>query len=241
MKFTAAHHAVLFALLSRSAVTHLGIENGEKVIRQAVRRYGEQRGRRMALRAQRDGEQLSMLNYMAYGEWRVEPGESAQRSAEIVPHVRSFVDRCPWNQAWVESDLLQYGRLYCLEIDQALVRGFNPALRLDVLSTLSNDGHPCEFVFYGANLTPENSALLDQKKSANQQNGAVLPWEYHAGHLYAAVKFTLAAVQVEDGDSILQVALAEFARRYGDEAVQAVLSYQLVDFNTLPWEGSVIK
>jgi len=234
MRFTASHHAVLFALLARSVITHLGVESGEKVVRQAVRRYGEQRGRRMALRAQRDGEQLTMLNYMAYGEWRTEPGESAQRSVELVPHARSFADRCPWQQAWMESDLLRYGRLYCLEIDQALVRGFNPALRLDVLSTLSNDGRPCEFIFYDANLTPENVDHLDRKKTANQQKGAVLSWEYHAGHLYAAVKSMLAAELGEDGDPILQEGLTEFARRYGDEAVQAVLSYQFVDFNTLP-------
>jgi hypothetical protein len=86
-----------------------------------------------------------------------------------------------------------YGRLYCLEIDQALARGFNPALQLDVLSTLSNDMRPSEFVFHEANLTPEKLTLLDQKKTANQQNGAVMPWDYHAGHLYAAVKSTLAA------------------------------------------------
>jgi len=234
MKFTASHHAILIALLSRSAITRLRAENGEKIIRQAVRRYGEQRGRRMALRAQRDGEPLTMLNYMAYGEWRTEPGESAQRSEEMVPHARSFVDRCPWHQAWVESGLLQYGRLYCQEIDQALARGFNPALRLNVLSTLSNDGCPCEFVFYDANLTPANVDHLDRKKTANQQNGAVLPWEYHAGHLYAAVKSALAAELDERGEAILQEALAAFAQRYGDEAVQVILSYQFVDFNTLP-------
>ncbi len=234
MKLTASHHAILFALLSRSVITRLGAESGEKIMREAVRRYGEQRGRRMALRAQRDGEPLTMLNYMAYGEWRTEPGESIQRSEEMVPHARSFVDRCPWNQAWVESGLLQYGRLYCLEIDQALARGFNPALRLDVLSTLSNDGCPCEFAFYDANLTPENVDYLDRKKTANQQNGAVLPWEYHAGHLYAAVKSALAAELDERGEAILQEALAAFAQRFGEDAVQVLLSYQSVNFNTLP-------
>jgi hypothetical protein len=234
MRFTASHHAVLFALLSRSAITHLGVENGEKTIHEAVRCYGEQRGRRMALRAQRDGEPLTMLNYMAYGEWRTEPGESEQRSEEMVPHARSFSDRCPWQQAWVESDLLRYGRLYCQEIDQALARGFNPALRLDVLSTLSNDGRPCEFVFYDANLTPENVDHLDRKKTANQQKGAVLSWEYHAGHLYCAVKSTLLAEVVEGGEPILQEALAAFAQRFGEETVQVILSYQFVDFDSLP-------
>jgi hypothetical protein len=99
MKFTASHHAILFALLSRSVITHLGAESGEKVVRQAVRHYGEQRGHRMALRNQRDGEPLSMLNYMAYGEWRTEPGEfeqsiGASRCVRLSP--------LSWSQAWME-------------------------------------------------------------------------------------------------------------------------------------------
>jgi hypothetical protein len=237
LTFTASQHAILFALLSRSAIAHLGTENGEKFMRTAVRHYGEQRGRRMALRAQKDSEPLNMLNYMAYSEWRVEPGESEQSMAELVPNARSFVTLCPWNQVWVESDLLRYGRLYCLEIDHALVRGFNPALQLDVLSTLSNDERPCEFVFHEANLTPENLTLLDQKKATNQQNGAVMPWEFHAGHLYAAVKATLTAQLVESGEEILGEALAAFTQRYGDEAARVVLSYQLIDFDTVTETG----
>jgi hypothetical protein len=236
-KFTAGNHADLFALLSRSVITHLGAERGEKIVRMAVRRYGEQRGYRMALRALRDGEPLTMLNYMAYGEWRGEESESEQHMVEMPPDVRSLVTRCPWNQAWRESDLLQVGRLYCLEIDHALVRGFNPALRLDVLSTLSNNERPCEFVFYDANLTPENLALLNQKKSANQQKGAVMPWEYHAGHLFAAIKACLVAEVGDGGEVILQEALAGFAKRYGTEAVRTILSYQGVDFNSLPEQG----
>jgi hypothetical protein len=234
MKFTATHHAVLFALLSRSVITHLGAERGEQVVRQAVRLYGEQRGHRMALRAQRDGEPLSMLNFMAYGEWQTGPGEFEQRLGETVPDARSFVTRCPWSQAWMENDLLQYGRLYCLEIDLALARGFNLALRLEVLSTQSNDLRPSEFVYHAANLTPQNLAILDQKKAANQLNGGVLSWEYHAGHIFAAVKSTLLEESVAEAQTILQEALAAFAQRYGDEAVRAVLAYQSVDFTLLP-------
>ena len=234
MIFTASHHAVFFALLARAVLVHCGDEKGEAVTRGVVRRYGEQRGWRMRLRAQKDGEPLTMLNYMAYGEWRAREGESEQRMAETTPDAYSYVDRCPWNQAWVESDLLQYGRLYCQEIDQALVRGFNPQLKLDVLSTLSNDQKPCEFIFYQANLTPENLSILSEKKKINQQKGVVMPWEYHLGHLVQAAKFIVTDELGSEGEAVLQEALGEFARRYGEEAVQMILSYQTVDFDRLP-------
>ena len=232
--FTASQHAILFALLARALSSHLGPEKSEAVIHQAVQRYGQQRGHRMALRAQRDGEPLSMLNYMAYAEWRVGPGETEQAMTELVPDARSFVTLCPWHQAWLGSELLRYGRLYCQEIDHALVRGFNPELRLDVLSTLSNDDRPCEFVYHQANLTPENLELLDEKKSANQQHGAVMPWEYHAGHLYAAFKSILLPELGVRGETILQEALTAFALRFGEESAQVILSYQVLNFDGLP-------
>jgi hypothetical protein len=234
MIYTASHHAVLFALLARAVLVHCREERGEQIVRRAVRRYGEQRGQRMRLRAERDGEPLTMLNYMAYGEWRASEGESEQRMGETTPDAYSYVNRCPWNQAWVESDLLHYGRLYCQEIDLALVRGFNPQLKLGVLSTLANGGKPCEFIFYQAELTPENLVVLGKKKAANELKGAVMSWDYHLGHLYQAVKAVVTAELGSEGETVLLVALDEFARRYGEEAVQMILSYQMVDFDRLP-------
>jgi hypothetical protein len=234
MELKASHHAVLFALLARGVQVHFGDELGEVVIRRAVRRYGEQRGRRMRLRAQRDGEPLTMLNYMAYSEWRGRERESEQKMSKTTPDAYSYVDRCPWNEAWVESNLLRYGRLYCQEIDPALVRGFNPQLKLDVLNTLSNDQKPCEFIFYQADLTPENLLILGEKKTANQQKGAVMPWEYHLGHLVQAVKAVVASELGSEGEAVLQEALGEFARRYGEEIAHLVLSYQEEDFDGLP-------
>ena len=49
---TAAHHALLFAWLTKAIIRRVGHEKAEPVVRQAVQRYGEQRGRRMAFRAQ---------------------------------------------------------------------------------------------------------------------------------------------------------------------------------------------
>jgi L-2-amino-thiazoline-4-carboxylic acid hydrolase len=234
INFTASQHAILFALLSRAAFRQLGDEEGEKVVRQAVRKYGEQRGHRMALRVQRDGEPLSMLNFMAYSEWRVGSGETEQAMAELFPDARSFVTRCPWHQAWLGSDLLSYGRLYCREIDHALVRGFNPSLQLDVLSTLSNDDRPCEFVYHQAHLTPENLEYLDKRRLANQENGGVKSWEYHVSHLFHAFKSTLCPEYGNRGDTILQEALTEVALQFGEGAAQAILSFQAVDFDRLP-------
>ncbi|MBN1148292.1 MAG: L-2-amino-thiazoline-4-carboxylic acid hydrolase, partial [Anaerolineales bacterium] len=118
---TETHHALLFAWISRAIVQRVGEPQGAAAVRRAVRRYGEQRGGRMAQRAQADGQELSMTNFLVYGEWRYsDPAHAESEKAVAPPNYQTFVKRCPWNTAWLEAELLQYGRLYCLEIDRAL-------------------------------------------------------------------------------------------------------------------------
>jgi hypothetical protein len=220
-RFTPRHHALLFAWMARAVIARVGEERGEAVIRKAVRRYGEERGHRMALRAGADGEPLSMANYLAYGEWSADPQESEQVMVEEDARVRMTVRRCPWHAAWAENDLMAYGRLYCLEIDEALVRGFDATLRLEVSLTRPNDGESCEFVFHGV-------------EDRVPKRGRVMEWAYHLGHLYKTVGDVTVEELGEAGREAVRDAFRAFARRYGEEAAQVVLGYQDVDFGRLP-------
>jgi hypothetical protein len=219
--FTATHHALLFAWISREVVERIGVEEGEAVMRAVVRRYGEERGRRMALRALADGQTLSMASFLAHGEWEVGPGQMARQVIEKPPDVLTHVHRCPWHAAWVENDLMEYGRLYCLEIDEALVRGFNPDLGLEVNRTQTNDGEYCEFVYRDVG-------------SGMPKRGAVMPWDYHAGHLYKTAGEVLLEKLGELGREALSAALEEFSERYGQEASRLVVAYWDMDFSCVP-------
>jgi hypothetical protein len=219
-RFTARHHALLFAWMAQAVIQRTSEERGETVIRKAVRRYGEERGHRMALRAEADHKPLSMANYLAYGEWAAGPGESEQALAEEGADVRMTVHRCPWHAAWAENDLLAYGRLYCLEIDEALVRGFNPALKLDVNATRPNDEEPCEFLFHDV-------------AERGPRRGRVMPWAYHLGHLYKTVGNVVIEELGTVGREAVGEALATFAERFGEDAAQVVLGYQDEDFGRL--------
>jgi len=55
IRFTAQHHALLFTCMSKSVIMQAGEKDGAQIIRNAVRKYGEQRGLRMALRAKKNG------------------------------------------------------------------------------------------------------------------------------------------------------------------------------------------
>lgn len=228
------HHALLLAWMARAVVQRVGEDKGETVVRGAVRRYGEQRGKRMAMRAQANGHALTMTNYLAYGEWTAPKGERGQSMVERAPHARALVHKCPWHAAWEENDLMPYGRLYCLEIDEALIRGFNPELRLDVNSTQATGGEQCEFVFYDANLTVKNSLSLMYKRAVKPGKRAFMPWDYHLGHLYKTVGDVVVAELGPAGQEAINDALAEFANRYGEEAAQIVKAYEETDFDRLP-------
>jgi hypothetical protein len=222
---TEKQHAVLFALLARQAVIRFGKVAGEEGIRIAVRRYGEQRGHRMALRALRDEQLLTMSTYLQYGEWRSATGEGKSSREEQYPNIISYVFACPWENAWIEADLLSFGRLYCLEIDLALVRGFNSELMIEVNQTLTNGGEVCEFVYHQGSLSPSSNR-------AGKHN--VMPWEYHCAHLYWTCQEVYVAKWGGDGSIVAEKALSEFGLRYGKRMFEAIKKYCREDFNQLP-------
>ncbi len=169
------------------------------------------------------GHPLSMASYLAYGEWRAAPEDFERRTFARPPHVETHVYRCPWHAAWQAEGLLDCGRFYCLEIDEALARGFNPALRLEVNGTLTNGAPRCAFVYYDARPAGAPEVTADPART-------VRPWEYHLGHLWAAVGSVVREELGAPGAPTLEAALARFAERYGQEAAARVVECAGADF-----------
>jgi hypothetical protein len=224
-EFDPSHHALLFAWIAQEAIRRVGAGRGQAAVRAAVRQYGEQRGRRMAQRAQSDGRPPDMTSYLAYGEWRAasEAFETARDATGEAP--RTLVLRCPWHQAWVEEGINQAGRLYCLEIDVALARGFSPALRLEVNGTRSNGAEACQFIYHGADLEALNEIQVDPSQT-------VKPWAYHLGHLFKTMRLALSAELGAEGEAAAEAGLEAFARRFGRAAADQVRSYLETDFDS---------
>jgi hypothetical protein len=230
--FTEIHHALLFAWIAKAVIERVGEQRGEAIIRKATRQYGEERGRRMALRARANKHVLSMINYIGYGEYKI-TGEFALNIIERSPNARVRIPKCPWHTTWKENGLLSFGRLYCLEIDPALVRGFNPELRVDVNATLHNGAAQCEFVYYNADLTIPNYLLIQYRKVVRPGAKAVMPWDYHVGHLFS----TLEKVAVEElgqtGQEAIEAGLIEFEERYGEQAIQKIVTSRNKDYQSI--------
>lgn len=224
VQFTETQHAMLFGWMAKAVIEACGAAAGEAVLRKAVEVYGMERGGRMAQRARARDDDLTMDNYFRYGEWLGSPGTMEVQVARDGANLVERVFRCPWLAAWQESGLLPYGRVYCQVIDQALVRGFNPALRLDVIGTKSNGAKMCEFIFYKAG----------QTEPCPKPQGVTLPWEYHTAHLFATVGRVIAAELGETGQAAIAQALDAFAAGYGEAAARRIAACRDMDFTRPP-------
>lgn len=190
--------------------------------------------RRMALRARSNGHPLSMINYIAYSELKAISGEMKIKIVERSPHAKVYVHKCPWHTAWEKNGLIPYGRFFCLEIDKALISGFNPELQLDVNGTHTNGSAKCEFVFHDANLTISNYFLIGYRKVFKPGKKALMPWEYGIGHLFKTLEKVVVDQLGEVGDRAVNAGLVEFAKQYGEQAAQKVVAYRNTDFDCLP-------
>jgi hypothetical protein len=232
--FSETHHALLFGWISEAVLEIAGQQKGEAIMRRATREYGEERGRRMALRVKTDGRKLDMINYIAYSEWKQDPIMFTKKIVEKRPHTRVHVIKCPWHTAWKENGLIPYGRLYCLEIDEAIMSGFNSDLKITVNGTRPNGAPRCEFLFYDTQLTFTTALLIGYREMISPGKKALLPWEYHVGHLFKTLKKVIETVSPGLGKSAVNCGLGKFAERYGDQAKRTVTAYQKINFDRLP-------
>lgn len=227
---TPEHHAFLFAALCR-ALHEAFPQQAAQVCADAVRQYGEQRGRRMALRTRLDGYTPDVENYLLYGEWSAEPGTSQSAVTQLWPEVVMQCTRCPWHALWEETDSLPYGRIYCQSIDASLARGYC-GMTLRTESCLTAGDGQCTFAFEGCGVPPARQEGM-QARAAALGDRAKLPWDYHCAHLYAAFLSAAKALGPQ-GVSACASALGALKARYDSALIDAVLARSGDDFDALP-------
>ncbi len=206
------------------------VENWKDIFIFATRTYGEERGRRMAQRALRDGEALDFRNYKRYSEWsptkemETEGHSNKSQDLSFIPDYSYKVLRCPWAYQFSQMDLKDCGAVYCRYIDKAIVRGFNPELEFEVPVNLNEEDH-CIQVMKNACLDKDNMP----KGNKNDQE----PFSYHCAHVFYSFSKVLQSVLKEKGEWISLKVKEDFAREYGNEALAQLMSYAFTDFTVL--------
>ena len=157
-------------------------ERGKMAFIHATQYYAEQRGRRMAQRAIRDGQALTPANYYRYGEWvntedtRAEGCNNAMSYQTYQPEAVVHITKCPWHTQFKEMGLnTTAGAEYCRHLDNSIVRGFNPYLTYEVDQTLQTADY-CIHRMKDVNFDGDMDL---SKKPENLRD-----FEYHCAHSY---------------------------------------------------------
>ncbi len=226
MGFHEKVHAFLAARYYVRLTEQFG-ERGRRAFVHATQYYAEQRGRRMAQRAIRDGEELNLDTYLRYGEWVNSEETEAMGCAnhsEILATSPDFIKRvtvCPWHTQFAEMGLAEAGDTYCRHLDNSICRGFNPYLDYQVPQSLHQSAC-CFHIVRGAKL----GAGPWNKKQAYLRG-----FDYHCGHSYWAYREAVSAIFGAEGEALAKQVLADFEECYGGEMTEKLVSYQNTNFN----------
>lgn len=210
------HHAMMFAFLAKHAIELCG-ERGKEAILNGMTIYGRERGARMAANALARGDELTTMTNQAYGEWKPDyDGQMEFGQLRTEPTLQTYISKCAWCDAWKKHNITEYGKYYCVNVDNAVYQGFRSDFVCTPTTTsLSWGGERCEFD-WGYPLSPgEVKELAEKKKELG--SSCMKDFNFHTAHL----KYTLSKVLTEalgdSGKKVVESALEEYANTFGEE------------------------
>ena len=227
MAFTERVHAFIAARFHTRLTETFG-ERGRKAFVHGTQYYAEQRGRRMAQRAIRDGMELDYGTYLQYGEWVntpeiIEEGISNYRElVEREPDYTLHIHRCPWHTQFKEMGLQEAGHEYCKHLDNSICRGFNPYITYLVPQSL----HKSEYCIHCI-----KNAGIEEGKAYPKKEEYLLPFEYHCAHSYWAYTEVTEAIFGAEGRALTAAVLKDIADEYGSDMADKLMEYKDVNFN----------
>lgn len=229
MGFNEKVHAYIAAKYYVRLTERFG-ERGKAAFLHATRYYAEQRGRRMAQRAIRDGQPLTYETYCRYGEWvnteEVKAAGEANRMtvAGTEPDYIMHIHACPWHAQFKEMGLTEAGAFYCSDLDASICRGFNPELSYQTLQTLHDHDFCIQVV---------KDAGLKEGQQIEKNPAGLKSFEYHCAHSYWSYNEVTASVFGAEGEEVNAQILAEFASDYGKEMADTLAGYRDTNFNVI--------
>ena len=145
----------LFYFFAKTCIDDHG-EKGERVIRQAVRNYGTERGQRMRRIADANGWPIDLVTLFSHGDLIGDPRFEHDDGVKVLtPEVKhSHTTRCPNAEIWASledknlGEPLRYGSIYCEEVHHCLYGRFDPAVQVNLCETLTNGGDHCHFYIH---------------------------------------------------------------------------------------------
>ena len=229
MGFNEKVHAYIAAKYYVHLTERFG-ERGKAAFLHATRYYAEQRGRRMAQRAIRDGQPLTYETYCRYGEWvsteeiREAGAANSMTVAEVSPDYVMHIHVCPWHEQFKEMGLAEAGVLYCSDLDASICRGFNPEISYRTLQTLHDHDYCIQVVA---------DAGLSEGQTIAKNPAGLKSFEYHCAHSYWSYREVAVSVFGAEGKELSDKVLRDFEADHGREMADILKSYEGTNFNVI--------
>ena len=143
----ARHMTLLYISIAREVIENYG-EDGKDVILKGLETFGRTRGQRIAERVKKAGKPLTIENFFEFYDVPVSliAKPSGEANITINGKLVKKIESCPTVKLAEEEGQLEIGKLYC-EQDTAMLKGYNPQLRLDKKASLMEGDECCEFVY----------------------------------------------------------------------------------------------
>jgi len=136
--------ALLFGHMAKATVERFG-EEGRQAVTDGIMSFGRQRGRGIRDRVLAQGLPLTIENFYANHDLaHVNAGFEMRLSIGKGWNAEALVTRCPFAEVWQEMQHPELGAIYCL-VDEAMLEGYNPDLRLDRPTTILRGSSTCQF------------------------------------------------------------------------------------------------
>lgn len=222
-------HAYIAAKFYHYLTERFG-ERGKQAFIHGTQLHAGQRGRRMAQRAIRNGEELNFETYSRYGEWvNTETAErlGLSNQSEVVswgPDFENRVYACPWQKQFEAMGMTEAGEVYCQHLDNSICRGFNPYLSYEVTQTLHRSDCCIHIV--------RNAGMKEGTDCSKRPEG-LKSFEYHCANSFWAYSEVSAAIFQAQGEAVSAAVLADFERDYGKEMADRIMRYRDVNFNVV--------
>ncbi len=135
--------AQLFACAAKVMIDDLGAEKGEALLKEAIENFGFERGRRIAERVKKLGKPLSFKNWLIYTD--IDPVNFNARPRLENGDLIAEVGYCAFHSAAQEWGLKEFSKIYCKYADFAILRGYNPLIRLELATRHETGRDHCVF------------------------------------------------------------------------------------------------
>ncbi len=225
LPFTTRQYALLYACFAKEILTS-GYTNSFDILKSATRRYGYERGQRMAERARAAGDGDDFATFLAYIDWK--PGYDWQFSGDMLPQFPVYsveVTECGICSVWKEFGLEQYCATYCDIFETAIVQGFNPDLDLKLPRAIGKGNSCCVFVYNGMSFSRQNLKRLSDLQE-KVKNAGVRTWEQHTAHMYYSMSQELARILgQEEASTLVKKVLVRFGELCSAQDVKQLLSH----------------